>query len=187
MNGSITQLLRRWGSGDAAAEAELFSRIYSELRRLARYHVRKEAAGATLQPTALVHEVYVRLSEGQAVNWQNRAHFLALASRAMRRLLVDRARAHDAAKRGGQFQHTTLGGEVAAEESNRVELLAIHEALTKLEAIEPRQGQVVEMRYFAGLSCEEAAEALGVSAKTVKRDWNLARLWLHRELKGAAV
>jgi RNA polymerase sigma factor (TIGR02999 family) len=184
MSGSVTHLLRRWGAGDTVAESELYSQIYAELRRLAGHYMRNEAAGATLQPTALVHEVYVRLAGGKAAEWQDRGHLLALASRAMRRLLVDRARARHAAKRGGDFRHTTLAGDVAAEESNRAELLAVHEALERLEAIEPRQSQIVEMRYFAGFSFEETADALGISVRTAKRDWDLARLWLHREIQG---
>jgi RNA polymerase sigma factor (TIGR02999 family) len=186
MAGSVTNLLRRWGTGDTDAESELFSRIYSELRRLARQCLRNEAAAVTLQPTALVHEVYVRLAEGEAIDWKNRGHFLALACRAMRRLLVDHARARQAAKRGGAFQQVTLGGELAAVDANRAELLAVHEALKRLEAIEPRQSRVVEMRYFAGLSLEEAASALGVSERTVKRDWKLARLWLHHEIASSS-
>ncbi|MEZ5354587.1 MAG: ECF-type sigma factor [Bryobacteraceae bacterium] len=184
MAGSITHLLQRWVAGDSVAEAALLSRVYTDLRRLAGQYMRREAPGGTLQATALVHEAYIRLSASEKLEWNDRGHFFAMASRAMRRLLVDRARARDAAKRGGDFHQVTLAGEVVAESCNREEVVAVHEALKRLEELDPRQCRVVEMRYFAGLSFGEVAEAIGLSERRAKGIWKEAQIWLHRELKG---
>lgn len=180
--GEVTALLQRWSAGHRDAETELFAYVYKELRRLAGYHIRVERVGHTLQPTALVHEVYLRLFGGETVPWENRNHFLAIASRAMRRVLVDHARTKQAEKRGGDVIHVSLTGKDRVESSSFAEMLDVHKALDKLAASEPRQAQVVEMRYFGGLSVDETAEALGVSPKTVKRDWAMARVYLYNEI-----
>jgi len=184
--GEVTLLLRRLNAGEQDAESELYSIVYSELRRVAGHYMRSEREGNTLQPTALVHEAYIRLLGTEAVEYQNRGHFKALACRAMRRVLVDHARARGAEKRGGDLQKVTFDDIQPRAAAQFGELLAVHEALDKLASIKPRQVQVVEMRYFGGLTVEETAEALGVSEKTVKRDWSLARLWLFKEITGTS-
>lgn len=185
MTGPVTQLLRRWAAGDRGAESELFSEVYKELRRMAAHFMQLEQAGHTLQPTALVHEVYVRVLGSGPAQLQDRQHFMAVASRAMRHVLVDHARSRQANKRGGNARHVTLDGSQAFADASVPEVLAVHQALDRLTAIEPRQSQIVEMRYFAGFSLDEIADALGVSSRTVKRDWALARQWLYREIVGA--
>jgi RNA polymerase sigma factor (TIGR02999 family) len=179
----VTALLRAWSEGDRAALDALVPLVYGELRRQAARYMRDEPAGHTLQATALVHEAYLRLVDQPSVEWQDRAHFLAVAANAMRRILVDRARARHAAKRGGAERALTLSETVAvANEESEVDVLVLHEALIRLAELDPRQARVVELRYFGGLSIPEAAVALGVSHATVERDWRNARLWLRHEL-----
>ena len=158
--------------------------VYDELRRLAASYLRRERAGQTLQATALVNEAYIRLIGEKAQNWQNRTHFLAIAALSMRQILVQRARARNAAKRGGDPQRITLDEQLlpASAPGDEVDLLALDAALDKLSTLDERQAKIVELRYFGGLSVEEAAEALGISPATVKRDWTLARAWLKKEL-----
>ena len=159
--------------------------VYDELRRLAASYIRRERPGQTLQATALVHEAYVRLIGEKAQNWQNRTHFLAIAALSMRQILVQRARARHAAKRGGDPERITLDERLLAApagNAQEVDLVALDAALEKLAALDQRQSKVVELRYFGGLSVEEAADVLGISPATVKRDWTLARAWLKREL-----
>jgi RNA polymerase sigma-70 factor (ECF subfamily) len=177
----VTALLQAWGRGERAALDELLPLVYGELRRQAARHLRAQAAGHTLQPTALVHEVYLRLVDQPTVEWQGRAHFFGVAARAMRSILVDHARARHAAKRGGRARAVTLGAAHGVAEAE-VDVLALDEALTGLAALDARQAHVVELRYFGGLSIEETAQVLGISHATVERDWKTARLWLKREL-----
>lgn len=185
----ITQLLKAWRAGDQTALERLTPLVYDRLRRLASHYVRRERAGQTLQRTALVHEAYVRLIEGAAIEWQDRGHFFAIAAQVMRRILVDAARARGAEKRGGQLERAIAasGGDfdtIAAPGSDRVlALCALDDALTSLAGLDPRRAQVVELRFFGGLTVEETAEVLQVSAQTVMRDWKTARTWLARELR----
>jgi RNA polymerase sigma factor (TIGR02999 family) len=177
-----TSLLLAWGRGDRSALDQLMPLVEDELRRLARRQMARERVGHTLQATALVNEAYLRLIEVNQVQWQNRAHFFAMASRVMRRILVDAARAHRYQKRGGGAEKVSLDEALVVSSEPRHELIALDDALDALAAIDLRKSQVVEMRFFAGLSVEETAEALHVSADTVMRDWRLARVWLLREL-----
>lgn len=184
--GDITLLLAELRAGNRSAESRLLPLVYDELRRLARRYMRAERRDHTLQPTALVHEAYMRLAGQRDMSWQNRAHFFAVAAQLMRRILVDHARAHKAEKRGGNESKIELGEGLALTEAKAAELLAVDEALTRLAECDPRQARVVELRFFGGLSEEEAAEVLGVSTRTVKRDWSVARAWLFKEInKGA--
>jgi RNA polymerase sigma factor (TIGR02999 family) len=182
----VTTLLARWSSGDAGALEQLTPIVYDELRRIARRHLARERKDHTLQSTALVHEAYLRLSGGSASEYQNRQHFFAVAAQVIRRVLVDHARAVNAAKRGGGAQKILLEDqpEASTPPENVAEVLALHEALERLAAFDQQQERIVELRYFAGLSIDETAEVLGISAATVKRDWVMARAWLARELKG---
>ena len=180
----ITNLLLAWGQGDEAALEALMPLVYSELRKVAARHMRGQRAGHTLQTTALVNEAYLRLIDASQVKWQNRAHFFAVAAHFMRRILVDFARSRNYKKRGGGAQAVSLDEAMIVTPERGADLLAVDEALTRLEALNERQAQVVELRYFGGLSEEETAEALKVSVRTVRRDWNFARVWLHRELTG---
>jgi RNA polymerase sigma factor (TIGR02999 family) len=175
-------LLDRWREGDDAALEPLVERLYSDLRRLARAQLARERAGHTLEPTALVNEVFLRLGSYREISWQGRAHFLAVASRAMRRVLVDHARRRHAAKRGAAPVRVTLTDVASPQRSSETELIALNAVLEDLERKDPRQCRVVEMRYFGGLSYEEIAAVLGVAQPTVKRDWRVARLWLRRAL-----
>ncbi|MBI1761351.1 MAG: sigma-70 family RNA polymerase sigma factor [Acidobacteria bacterium] len=179
---NVTQLLRAWRQGDEAAMQELMSVVYAELRRLAAHYLRGEHAGHTLQPTALVHEAWLRLIEIDRIEWQSRAHFFGIAATLMRRILVDHARVKRAAKRdsGGEMLSLSAAADFPAQPV--LDVLALNAALTELERLDPRQGRVVELRFFAGLSVEETAEVLGISAKTVKRDWSTAKLWLARAI-----
>jgi RNA polymerase sigma factor (TIGR02999 family) len=179
-----TKLLSRASAGDSKAVSQLMPLVYDELRRLAASYIRRERPGQTLQATALVNEAYIRLIGEKAHNWQNRTHFLAIAALSMRQILVQRARTRKAAKRGGDPQRITLDEQLlpAAPDKGEVDLLALDTALEKLAALNERQAKIVELRYFGGLSVEEAAEALGISPATVKRDWTLARAWLKKEL-----
>ncbi len=180
---SVTQLLQAWSRGDEASLERLLPVVYEELRRLARHHLRQQPSGHTLQVTALVHEAYLRLIDQQQIEWGSRAHFFGVAAKAMRSILIDHARRQRAAKRGAAARHSTLGANVESVASgSNVDLLALDEALIRLAQYDPRKSQVVELRYFGGLSLEEVAEVLGVSLATVKRDWTTARAWLKREL-----
>lgn len=178
----VTLLLAKVSEGDSRAAAELLPLVYDELRRLARSRMANEAAGQTLQPTALVHEAYLRLLGGADLKWDGRGHFFGAAALAMRRILVERARARGRIKRGGGAARVPLEDEALAAEPPPESLLALDEALDRLTAYDKRKADVVMMRYFAGLSIEETAAALGVSAATVKNEWTFARAWLHREI-----
>jgi RNA polymerase sigma factor (TIGR02999 family) len=179
----ITQMLREWSDGKPEALANLLPLVYAELHRQAASFLRKERPGHTLQTTALIHEAYLKLIDRRDVTWQSRTHFFAVAAQAMRRILVDYARAKHREKRGGDSVQLSLEGAtlVAAKEKG-TDLIALDEALTKLAERDKQQASVVELRYFSGLSLEETAEALHVSRATVARDWEAARAWLHREL-----
>lgn len=182
----VTGLLLAWGKGDPAAGDKLLPVVYAELHRRAAAAMRRENEGNTLQATALVHEAYLRLVDQRRVEWQNRAQFYGVAAQVMRRVLIDHAREHLAAKRGGGAQQVTLSGvDAAPDDDGAVDVLALHEALEQLATLDPRQARLVELRYFGGLSIEETAEALGVSPATVKREWATARAWLRRELAGS--
>ncbi len=178
----VTALLREWSAGDRGALERLMPLVYGELRRLAASHLRSERGDHTLQPTALVHEAYLRLVGQRSVSWANRAHFFGIAAQMMRRVLVDHARRRLAAKRSPGTLYVDLGEEVAAAADRAPELLALDRALTELERLDPRQARVVELRFFAGLSVEETAEVAGVSTATVKREWRTARAFLRHEI-----
>jgi RNA polymerase sigma factor (TIGR02999 family) len=179
----ITRLLADWRRGDEAAAERLLPLVYDELRKIAAIHLRGERAAHTLQPTALVHEAYLRLVDLERVDWRDRTHFFAFASRLMRRVLVDHARRRQAAKRSPDPR--PIPGSASEEAGLQIEeLLALDVALDRLAALDERQVRVVEMRYFAGLSVEETAQVLDVSPSSVKRDWVSARAWLHRQLSG---
>ena len=181
-HGDVTSLLVAWSDGDEAALASLVPRVYAELHRLAHHYMRAERPGRTLQTTALVNEAYLRLVDTSRVRWESRAHFLAVAAQAMRRILVDAARARGAKKRGGAVSHVPLDEAVVTAPVRGAELVALDAALTALAKVDRRKGQVVELRYFGGLTAEETAEVLHVSPETVQRDWRVAKLWLLREL-----
>jgi RNA polymerase sigma factor (TIGR02999 family) len=178
----VTRILHDWSGGDRAAPERLMPFVYDELRRLARAFLSRERGGHTLQPTALVHEAYVRLVDQTRVDWQNRAHFYGIASRMMRRVLIDHARAHITDKRGGAAIHLSLDDVQVPVEQRAASFVALDEALSKLAQLDERKSSVVEMRFFGGMTDEEIAEALGVTTRTVLRDWKKARLWLYREL-----
>lgn len=180
----VTQLLRRWSAGDADALHSLLPAVEGELRRLALSYMRRERSAHTLEPGALVNEAYLRLVDQRQVQWVSRGHFMAIAAQAMRRVLVDHARGHVAAKRGGGADRVTLSGLPAGEVVADVDAIALHTALERLAALDPRQAKVVELRYFAGLSVEEVGEVLAISPATVKREWSTARAWLARALGG---
>jgi RNA polymerase sigma factor (TIGR02999 family) len=179
----VTQLLLAWSKGDRVIEERLFGMVYRELHRLAGRQLFREPAEHSLQPTALVHEVYLRLINQSRVNWENRSHFFAIAARLMRRILVDHARARKAGKRPQPGLQVSLTDLPLGIEFQTVELLALDEALDQLEKIDARQARIVEMRFIAGLSEEEIAAALGVSVRTVKREWRVARAWLYGRLR----
>ena len=182
---SVTQLLLAWGAGDQAALDALLPLVYDELKRQAARALRNETPGHTLEATALVHEVYLRLVDQERAQWQNRAQFFGMASQLIRRILIDHARARQASKRGGGAVRITLAdADVPAAESN-VDMLDLNEALERLAALDPEQARLVELRYFGGLSIEETAVVLEVSPATVKREWAVARAWLRRELEAA--
>ncbi|MEN3335842.1 MAG: hypothetical protein V7641_5207 [Blastocatellia bacterium] len=182
----VTQWLLQWSGGDQAALDQLMPAVYAELHRVAVSYLRREQAGHTLQPTALVHEAYLRLVDESRVDWHSRAHFFGVAARVMRQILVDHARRRHAAKRGGGAFKVTLGDARANYEPPDLDLLALDHALTELAALDPQQSRVVEMRFFGGLSIEETADVLGISPATVKRDWTTAKAFLRRKLKTAA-
>jgi RNA polymerase sigma-70 factor (ECF subfamily) len=181
-SGEITQLLADWSEGDEAAFQRLLPLVYDELHRLANAYMRRERPDHTLQTTALIHEAYLRLLGQQNVHWQTRAHFFAVAARAMRNILVDHARGRGRAKRGDGVPVLPLGDVAAMSFERADELVAVNTALESLTAIDPRKSRVFELRYFGGMSIDEAAEALKVSPATVTRDWRMARAWLRREL-----
>ncbi len=179
---SPTALLEAWGRGDRAAFDALVPLVHDELKRIARRHMRGERGEHTLQPSALVNEAYIRLLDVTRIEWQNRAHFFAMAARVMRRILVDSARARKFQKRGGGAEMASLDEAFVVSTTAGPDLVALDDALNALSEMDPRKGQVVEMRFFGGLSAEETAEALHVSLGTVIRDWRLAKVWLLREL-----
>jgi RNA polymerase sigma factor (TIGR02999 family) len=178
-----TELLLAWSRGDAAAFDRLVPLVHHELRRLAWRYMRRERPDHTLQATALVNEVYLRMIAVSRVHWQDRAHFFAIAARVMRQVLVDSARRHRASQRGGTLQQVSLDEALVPSTVRHPDLLALDEALKRLESVHPRKSEVVELRYFGGMKLEEAATVLGVSRDTVKRDWRFAKLWLLRELE----
>jgi RNA polymerase sigma-70 factor, ECF subfamily len=180
----ISTLLRAWSGGDQSALEKLTPIVYDELHRLARRYMKGERPGHSLQTTALVNEAYTRLVDYKRMQWQNRAHFFAVSAQLMRRILVDHARRHNL-KRGAGMQHVSLE-EAAVVGGEDMDLVALDDAMNALARLDPRKVQVVEMRFFGGLSVEETAEVLKVSTVTVKRDWRAARTWLYRELTGAA-
>lgn len=178
----ITQLLQRVSLNRADGLDELLEVVYVELRRQAARYLRRERKNHTLQPTALVNEAFMKLVDQRNVQWQNRAHFFGVAAQAMRRIVIDHARARQRVKRGGVQQAVTLDEAMIAAESRSIDVLALDEALTRLGALDERQAKIVELRYFAGLSVEETAEVTGLSPATIKREWAMARAWLHAEL-----
>lgn len=180
----VTALLHAWTAGDPDARDQLMLVVYQELRRRAAGQLRRERHNHSLQPTALVHEAYMRLVDQRRVMWQNRAQFFGVACQMMRRILVDRARAHRMAKRSGQWARVTLDEMVRATLPVSVDVLDLDAALTRLAAFDPRKSQLAELRFFGGLSLEEAGEAVGVSIATAQRDWQAARAWLLKELRG---
>lgn len=180
----VTELLQAWSQGDVAARDRLFPLVYQELRRRASDRLRRERPGHTLQATALVHEAYLRLLGQRAPSWQNRNQFYAIASQMMRRILVDHARARRASKRQGQRIRLELHEDVASSGPREVDLIALDQALDDLTALDPRQGRMVELRFFAGLSHEEVAAVLDLSPATVKREWRVARAWLFQRVAG---
>ena len=179
----ITQRLVAWSDGDPQALDGLMQLVYKELRRLANHYLRSERSDHTLQPTALVHEAYIRLVGQNQVRWQNRAHFFGVAAQMMRRVLVDHARANCRAKRGGAAQKLSFDETINLYLRQDEQIVELDEALTRLREIDSRKSDVVELRYFGGMSVEETAEILGVSVNTVMRDWNMAKAWLYQELK----
>jgi RNA polymerase sigma factor (TIGR02999 family) len=191
----VTELLRAWSAGDAQASESLVRLVYAELRRQARLALRREDEGHTLQPTALVHEAWLRLGDQHDARWESRTQFFAIAAQMMRRVLLDHARTHHALKRGGGAVQVSLGGAdrfmpepgarpVESTSLDAVEVIALDEALERLAVLDPQKARLVDLRYFAGLSIPEAAAALGVSTATVGREWAIARMWLRRELEG---
>jgi RNA polymerase sigma-70 factor, ECF subfamily len=180
--GQVTQLLKAMANGDAAAAEDVLPLVYGELHRLAKSYMRRERPDHTLQATALIHEAYLRLAR-EDTDWNSREHFIGVAANVMRRVLVDYARAHKAEQRGGGLKRVEMNEELAISPERLDEVEALDQALKKLELENPRQGRVVELRYFGGLSVEQIASLLGVSPRSVKRDWSLARIWLFRELQ----
>jgi RNA polymerase sigma factor (TIGR02999 family) len=182
----VTEILEQWREGNARAAERLFPLVYEELKHQARRHLSRERADHTLQPTALVHEAYMRMVDQTSPQIENRAHFFGFASRVMRQILVDHARQHKAEKRGGAAQRLSLNDIDLLPEQSAADLLELDEALKRLEAIDERKCRVVDMRFFGGLKEPEIAKVLGITEKTVRRDWQFAKLWLYRELSSAA-
>jgi RNA polymerase sigma factor (TIGR02999 family) len=178
----ITGLLQAWRGGDIDARDRLVTVVYRELRRRAGAHLRRERLGHTLQPTALVHEVFLLLVKQDRTAWQNRAQFFGIASQMMRRLLVDRARAHNMTKRSGRWARVTLDDEIAQGQATEVDVLDLDRAMSELTTFDPRKSQVAELRFFGGLSLEETGQVLGISVATVEREWQAARAWLYARL-----
>lgn len=187
MNGplpnEVSKLLARWRNGDKAALDKLTPLVYEELRRLARHYMRRERLGHTLQATGLVNEAYIRLVDLKEIEWQNKAHFFAVAATLMRRILVDHARSRNYAKRGGSRQKISLSKADRFAKQPEVDLVALDDALMTLEGMSAQQSRIVELRFFGGLTIEETAEVLGISHATVERDWAVARAWLRREIR----
>ena len=179
----ITQLLLAWRKGEPRALDELMPLVLRELKKIARNFMRGQREGHTLQTTALVNEAFMRLVDSSRVNWQDRSHFFAISAQLMRRVLVDVARRKNSAKRGGERVQVSLADDVKAAPQKNADLIALDEDLERLSQLNPRHGQIVELKYFGGLTEEEIAETLKVSVRTIRRDWNLARAWLFRELK----
>jgi RNA polymerase sigma factor (TIGR02999 family) len=178
----VTQLLLAWNRGDRAALDRLMPLVYAELRRLARRHMRSEGSEHTLQPTVLVNEAYIRLVDENQVNWQSRSHFFGAAAQIIRRVLVDHARSRNRLKRGGNAAKVNLNDAASATAGLNVDIVALDEALNQLARLDSQKERIVELRFFAGLSIEETAEALGISPATVKREWAAARAWLYQEM-----
>jgi RNA polymerase sigma-70 factor, ECF subfamily len=189
----VTELLEALSSGNRDAMSQLMPLVYDQLRKLAAVRFDRERGNHTLQPTALVHEAYLRLVDQRRVRWQNRAHFIGVAAQLMRRILIDHARGRDAIKRGGEYDKVTISDEILESASpdgttpgtTEIDVLALDQALARLTAIDAQQGRIVELRFFGGLTVEETAQVLGISPATVKRDWRLAKVWLHREMREA--
>jgi RNA polymerase sigma factor (TIGR02999 family) len=180
---SISKLLRAWSDGDQSALNELTPIVYNELRRLGHRYMERERSGHTLQTTALVNEAYMRLVDYKRMQWQDRAHFFAVSAQVMRRILVDHARSHNI-KRGRGVQHVALDEAPVLSGDRTGDVVALDDALNALARLDPRKAQIIEMRFFGGLSVEETAEVLKISPATVRRDWSIAKLWLYRELGG---
>lgn len=178
----ISRLLRAWGDGDRAALNQLTPVVYAELHQIAHRHMRRQSPGQTLQTTALVNEAYLRLVDAEGVRCRDRTHFFAVSAQIMRHILVDFARAHLADKRGGRVPHVCVDDSLDASPQSTEDLIALDDALNALEKMDPRKARVVELRFFAGLTVAQTAEALKISAPSVKRDWKLAKAWLTREL-----
>lgn len=185
-NSGITELLWAWRGGDETALDRLMPIVYGELRKLAGNFMRRQRPGNTLQTTDLVNEAYLRLVDSDQVNWQSRTHFFAISAQLMRRILVDSARRRNSLKRGGDNLRITLDERVEVPLENEMDMVALDEALKRLAEMNPRHSRIVELRYFGGLTEEQTADVLNISARTVRRDWSLARAWLFRELKVAA-
>jgi RNA polymerase sigma factor (TIGR02999 family) len=180
----VTKLLVNWTNGDKKALEALMPLVYGELHRLARRYLRRERSDHTLQSTALVHEAYLRMVDQKGVQWQNRAHFFAVAAQMIRRILVDHARTHNAEKRGGGACKLALDEAIGVPQRRDLNLVALDDAINGLAEMDPQQGRIVELRFFGGLSIEETSEVLGISPATVKRDWAVAKAWLYRDLSG---
>ena len=183
--GQVTYLLTRWRSGDRQALDALMPLVYRELRRLARHYLQQERPDHTLQSTALVHEAYVRLLGQSPPEWKSRAHFFGVAARLMRQILVDHARNHEAAKRGGNSLKLTLQEGLVGRKEKNLDVVALDDALNQLARLSPQQSEIVELRFFSGLTIEDTSEVLGISPATVKRNWTAARAWLFREMSGS--
>jgi RNA polymerase sigma factor (TIGR02999 family) len=181
---NVTQLLIGWSKGDKEALDKLLPLVYNELHRQAAAYLRRERVGHTLQTTALIHEAYVRLVDQKNVHWQNRAHFFGIAAQLMRRILVDHARTKKRVKRGGSDIRVSLSEVTIKADARDLDIVALDEALERLARIDEQQSRIVELRFFSGLTVEETAEVLGISPATVKRDWSMAKAWLHREISG---
>jgi RNA polymerase sigma factor (TIGR02999 family) len=182
--GKVTKLLQQWGEGRQESLDQLLPQIYGELKRLAGSYLRRERPDHTLQATALVHEAFLKLVDQRSVQWQNRAHFFGIAAQLMRRILVDYARGHAAAKRGAGEAHVSLDEALVPAMTSDVDMLALDEALTHLAAIDPQQGRIVELKFFGGLTIDEISHVLHISPATVSRDWTMARAWLYAALEG---
>ena len=180
----LTQLLASWREGNPAAREQLIEAVYLELRRLAHHHLRRERSGHTLQTTALVHDAFLELVDQRQVEWQGRAHFFGIAALVMRRILVEHARTAAAQKRGGDFVRVPLDDDISSAPDRDFSILALEEVLERLAALDPQQGRIVELRFFGGLTVEETAHVTGLSPRTVKREWRMAKAWLQRELQG---
>jgi RNA polymerase sigma-70 factor, ECF subfamily len=179
---NVTQLLLDWSNGDKSALDRLTPLIYDELHRLANFYMRKQSPGHTLQATALVNEIYIKLINTKNVNWKDRAHFFAVAAQAMRQILIDHARSHKYAKRGGDARKVELDEVAIIAQEQAAILIALDDALKSLSVIDQRKSQIVELRFFGGLSIEETAEVMKISTPTIEREWRLAKAWLYREL-----